>query len=123
MPRSRVVNLLLLIGVIALFAIPLAFGMNTNGQPAGSAYAGSDSVAVTTVQEVDPGYKPWFHPLFQPSSSEVESGLFALQAALGAGAFGFALGRLSGRRQTTAGAAAEPVSSIAVDQASSVSIT
>jgi cobalt/nickel transport protein len=98
MPRNRIVNLLLLVGVVALFAVPLAIGMNTSGQPAGEAYAGTDSKAADAVEQVDPGYKPWFSPLFEPGSSEVESGLFSLQAALGAGAFGFALGRLSGRR-------------------------
>jgi cobalt/nickel transport protein len=98
MPRTRIVNLLLLIGVVALFAGPLAMGMNTSGQPAGAAYAGSDDKARAAVRQVDPGYKRWFSPVFQPGSTEVESGLFALQAALGAGAFGFALGRLSARR-------------------------
>ena len=113
MSRSRLVNLLLIVAVVALFAIPLALKMNAGGKPEGEAYAGSDSVAVTTVQQVDPGYKPWFTPLFQPPSGEVESGLFALQAALGAGAFGFALGRLSGRRAATpTAAAANPAGSV-----------
>ena len=38
--------------------------------------------------------------LFQPSSSEVESGLFALQAALGGTVLGFTIGRLSARRRS-----------------------
>lgn len=43
------------------------------------------------------GGKKWIKPIFEPNSSEVESGLFALQAALGAGIVGYALGRMSGR--------------------------
>ena len=35
-------------------------------------------------------------------AGEVESGLFALQAALGAGVLGYVLGRLRGRRTATA---------------------
>lgn len=124
MPRNRIVNLLLLAGVVTLFAVPLALGMNTSGQPAGQAYAGTDSKAADAVEQVDPGYRPWFSPLFQPGSSEVESGLFALQAAIGAGAFGFALGRLSGRRGARGrGPVVEPaaVASGSVSGASGVS--
>jgi cobalt/nickel transport protein len=96
--RSRWINLLLVVGVVALFAIPLALRLNASGAAEGAAYQGSDGAAEAVVEKVDPGYEPWYSPLFEPSSGEVESGLFALQAALGAGAFGFALGRLSARR-------------------------
>jgi cobalt/nickel transport protein len=99
MTRSRLINIALLAVVVALFAIPLALHAGTGGSQASQAYAGADSTAAQVVTQVDPGYRPWFSPLFQPSSSEVESGLFAVQAALGAGVFGFVLGRLSGRRR------------------------
>lgn len=95
--RRRWVNLALLVAVVALFAIPLGLRLNTSGSPDGATYAGTDSSAASAVSEIDPSYRPWFSPLFQPSSGEIESGLFALQAALGAGFFGFALGRLSTR--------------------------
>jgi cobalt/nickel transport protein len=95
------INVLLLVAVVAIFAVPLALRLNTSGQAEGEAYAGSDSSATAAVEELSPGYQPWFTPLFAPSSGEVESGLFALQAALGAGAFGFVLGRLSGRRSAS----------------------
>lgn len=100
MTRTRVINLVLLAAVVALFALPLALRLNTVGAAEGEAYAGTDSTAADEVTRIDPGYQPWFSPLFEPSSGEVESGLFALQAALGAGAFGFALGRLSARGGT-----------------------
>jgi cobalt/nickel transport protein len=98
--RSRLVNVLLLAAVVALFAVPLALKVNSGDRPAGEAYAGTDSTAAAVVSEVDPHYRPWFSPLFEPSSAEVESGLFAVQAALGAGAFGYAFGRLSARRRS-----------------------
>ena len=42
-----------------------------------------------------PGYKPWFQPLWKPPSDEVESLLFSLQAAIGAGFLGYVIGRRS----------------------------
>ncbi|GLY15311.1 hypothetical protein Kisp01_23260 [Kineosporia sp. NBRC 101677] len=89
----------LLLLVFAIFAIPLALRLNTEGQPEGESYAGSDSSATTKVEEINPDYDVWFNPLFEPSSGEIESGLFALQAAVGAGTLGFIIGRLSGNRR------------------------
>jgi cobalt/nickel transport protein len=109
MTRSRLITIALLVAVVALFAVPLALHTGTGGSADGRAYAGTDSTAAQVVTQVDPGYRPWFSPLFQPSSGEVESGLFAVQAALGAGVFGFVLGRLSGRRRASgSGAQATP---------------
>jgi len=96
--RRLLVDLALLVLIVAIFAVPLALRLNTGGQPAGESYAGSDSSAATRVEEIDPDYHVWFTPFFEPSSGEVESGLFALQAAVGAGILGFALGRLSAGR-------------------------
>ena len=70
----------------------------------GEGFAGTDSV-VTEVLEQE-GTKPWFQPIFEPGSAEIESGLFALQAALGAGIVGFALGNLRGRAKSREEAAA-----------------
>ncbi|GAB6903026.1 energy-coupling factor ABC transporter substrate-binding protein [Kineosporia succinea] len=98
-PRRLAIDLALLLLVVAIFAIPLALRLNTDGQAEGESYAGSDSSAATKVEEINPDYDVWFTPFFEPSSGEIESGLFALQAAAGAGALGFVLGRLSGKRQ------------------------
>ena len=40
----------------------------------------------------------WFEPLSEPASGEVESLLFALQAALGSGVVCFVLGRITARK-------------------------
>lgn len=84
----------LLAAIVAIFALSFTLAPKPSGDDAES-FGGTDSV-VTGILE-DRGVKPWFSPLFEPGSSEVESGLFALQAAIGAGIAGFALGNLRGR--------------------------
>ena len=92
MNRRRLVTVLLVLGVVALFAVPLAL----NGGR--SDYAGTDNQATTVIEQNDPHYRPWFESVFKPTSPSVESGLFALQAALGGGVLGYVLGRLRGKR-------------------------
>lgn len=66
-------------------------------------FGGSDDKAEGVIAEVSPGYAPWWEPLWEPPSKEVESLLFALQAALGAGLLGYYAGRRSRRRDDDAG--------------------
>ena len=91
MTRRALVNALIVVAVVALFAVPLIVNP-------GAEYGGADG-QVTEELEAG-GYEPWFDSLFSPAG-ETESGLFALQAALGAGALGYVLGRLQGRRTAT----------------------
>jgi cobalt/nickel transport protein len=118
--RRRLVNLALLVAVVALFAIPYLIRTHAGG---GGAYAGTDSAAVSQVQKVDPTYRPWFRPVFETSSTEVQSGLFAIQAAIGGGAFGFVIGRLSARRTpaSSSGASSSAASSSAATSSSAAS--
>jgi cobalt/nickel transport protein len=90
MSRRSLVNALLVLAVVALFAIPVLVDGGT------SEYGGTDT-AVTEELEAG-GYTPWFESVFTPAG-QVESGLFALQAAIGAGVLGYVIGLLRGRRQ------------------------
>lgn len=84
-------NWLLVIAVVSLAVIPLVF---VRGE-----YAGSDDQAKGAIKEINSTYKPWFKPLFEPPSGEVESLLFASQAALGAGVIGYVIGLYKGRSE------------------------
>ena len=80
-------NLILIVLAVAIAALPLWLLPNAE-------FGGADGQAEEVVQELNPGYQPWFEPILEPASGEVESLLFALQAAIGAGVVGFVLGRL-----------------------------
>ncbi|MFI1579664.1 energy-coupling factor ABC transporter substrate-binding protein [Embleya sp. NPDC020630] len=96
MKRSTKINLLLVLAVVLLAALPVVFGM---GDDKDEPFTGSDTRAETAITENDPDYKPWFSPLYEPPSGEIESGLFALQAALGAGVVGYMFGVKRTRRK------------------------
>ncbi|MEH1818808.1 MAG: energy-coupling factor ABC transporter substrate-binding protein [Nostoc sp.] len=85
-------NWLLVVAVLALAVAPLIFVR-------GGEFTGSDDKAEKAITEIQPGYKPWFKSFFEPASSEIESLLFASQAALGAGVVGYAIGLYKGRSQ------------------------
>jgi cobalt/nickel transport protein len=90
-------NMLLIAAVAVLVAIPLFIVRKPAGE--GEIFAGADDRATAAIEALNPGYKPWFKPLFEPPSGEVETMLFALQAALGAGIVGYYLGLMKGRAE------------------------
>jgi cobalt/nickel transport protein len=80
-------NIILLTAAALIAAIPLF--MTVKGE---DAFAGADAKAEALVQELRPDYTPWAEVLWTPPSREIESLLFMLQAALGAGGLGYYLG-------------------------------
>ncbi|WP_151773431.1 energy-coupling factor ABC transporter substrate-binding protein [Streptomyces abyssomicinicus] len=103
MRRGARVNVLLLLAVVLLAVLPVALGM---GDHKAEPFAGADAEAETAITKIDPDYRPWFSPVYEPPSGEIESGLFALQAAVGAGVVAYCLGLWRGRRQGEARASA-----------------
>lgn len=96
MKKNTRINLLLLLAVAALAVLPLALGLGDHKE---EPFTGADAQAETAITEIDPDYEPWFSPLYEPPSGEIESALFALQAALGAGVLAYYFGLRRGRRQ------------------------
>lgn len=84
-------TLILLAMVAALMILP--FFINHGGE-----FGGSDGEA-SQIQVVAPDYQPWFQPLYEPASGEIESLLFTLQGSLGAAVIFYILGYARGRQR------------------------
>ena len=91
MTRGR--SLLLLLAAAAILAAPLLLPGIEGG------FSGTDDVASQAIETARPGYARWTTPFWEPPSKEIESTLFALQAAFGAGILGYVLGRRHGSRR------------------------
>lgn len=83
-------NSILLVIVVVLSFAPLYIARNAK-------FAGADAQAEQAINSLDANYKPWFKPLWTPPSGEVESFLFALQAAIGSGFVFYYLGYSKGK--------------------------
>jgi cobalt/nickel transport protein len=96
--KGIAVNALLVLAIVVIVGI--ALGLDSRRTPgADQRFIGTDSAATSRIEADHPDYKPWFKPLFIPAPGGVESGLFALQAALGGTALGYTIGALRGRRR------------------------
>lgn len=84
-------NLLLLLLVVFIAGAPLLFLKNAE-------FGGADGIAMDAITEIAPEYKPWAESILSPKSGEIESLLFALQAAIGTGIVAFILGRITAKK-------------------------
>lgn len=85
-------NVMLVVAILLLAIVPLVLNNN-------AAFEGADGQAEEMIANIAPAYQPWFKNLFEPPSGEVESLLFALQAAIGSGVLFFCVGYLVGSRK------------------------
>ncbi|MHB8074253.1 energy-coupling factor ABC transporter substrate-binding protein [Desulfosporosinus fructosivorans] len=83
-------NMIILVFVAILAFSPLYFASDAE-------FAGADGLASDAISEFNAGYTPWFESFWAPPSGEVESFLFALQAALGSGFVFYYLGYSKGK--------------------------
>ena len=91
MVNKRAIILLALVAVIVIFPLALY-----NGKSEGQGYfSGADDQGQAYMESL--GYKPWFNSIWEPPSPEIESLLFATQAAIGAIIIGYILGYWQGQ--------------------------
>lgn len=83
-------NIVLVILAVLLIIIPLLINPNAE-------YGGADGEAETLITQIAPDYEPWFESFYEPPSGEIESLLFSVQAALGAGIICYYLGYKKGQ--------------------------
>jgi len=88
--RKGLQNIVFLVLAIALAVAPFLI-------QSGAEFAGADNLAGKAIAQLRPDYVPWFQSLWEPPSREVESLLFSLQAALGAGFIGYYFGSRKNR--------------------------
>jgi cobalt/nickel transport protein len=86
-------NILLVLVLIIMATVPLLILKDAE-------FGGADGQAEEVITEINPDYEPWFSPLIEPASGEIESLLFSLQAAVGAGFIGYFYGFVKGKRIT-----------------------
>ncbi len=87
--------MLLALMTAVLISLPLwRAGLHGTGA---ETFAGTDGQAQELIAQTHPNYRPWIRPLWEPPGSEVETLLFSLQAATGAGVIGYYLGFVRGR--------------------------
>lgn len=87
--KTKTVLILLLLCVL-IAVIPLALIRD-------SEFGGADGAAEELITEINPEYEAWASPVFEVPGGETESLLFCLQAAIGAGIFGYGFGVLRER--------------------------
>ena len=98
MKKTTWITILIL---VLLCAVILIFPLMTIRD---SEFGGADGAAEEAIAQIDPEYEPWAESLIELPGGETESLLFCLQAALGAGVFGYGFGYLVSRKKYAKGA-------------------
>lgn len=102
---KHVSTIVALVGIVLVVGASLFVGARFQ-EEGEEQYGGTDAL-VTEMLEED-GAEPWFDPLLELESGELESGLFAFQAALGGIVLGYCVGRLHERRRRDASPQVSP---------------
>ncbi|MPN33490.1 Cobalt transport protein CbiN [bioreactor metagenome] len=85
---SRKLELIVLSLVLIFAAVFFYISSTTNAE-----FGGADDKPEGVIEEITGGtYKPIAEPVWEPPSGEIESLIFALQAAIGAGILGYFFG-------------------------------
>lgn len=92
MKQSNKINYLLILLAIVIIIVPLFIKGDAE-------FEGSDDQAEDVIGEINSDYEPWFEPLWEPPSGEIESLLFSLQVAIGAGVIGYIFGIMKEKRK------------------------
>lgn len=87
--------------IILMFACVLIAVAALFLAPSNSEFGGSDGGAEATITEVRPDYQPWFSPLYEPASGEIESLLFTLQGSIGVGIITYIIGYHRGKKNVS----------------------
>ena len=85
-------HLVMILAVVIISVLPLIIYSGL-GEEEGY-FGGADDSAGDAIAET--GYEPWFEPIWEPPSGEIESLLFAVQAAIGALIIGYVFGYYRG---------------------------
>lgn len=92
MKNNFIINCMLLLVIIALIVFPLIYKHDAE-------FAGADDSASKIILENNPEYEPWIDSIWEPPGKEIESLLFALQAAIGASISGLVIGYYIGKHK------------------------
>ena len=84
-------NIILILLVILITVIPLFITRDAE-------FGGADGEAEEAITEINTEYEPWFNSIWEPPSGEIESLLFVLQGAIGAGFIGYFIGYMKGKK-------------------------
>ena len=82
--------LILFVVILAIFQLVL-----TNG----AEFGGTDGEAEAVIIDIQAEYDPWFSPIWEPPSGEIESVLFALQAVAGTSFIAYYFGFKKGQQK------------------------